>query len=289
MDHEITTPADTAILAMTANSAPRAFIPFRPTAMERRHGRIMRAPDHDAGTPAAPAASDAAPAADGTPAADGAAGDQGQAAADAEGDGAPQGDGGSDTSLLGGDANDGDGTGDGDGNPDGEGDGGNASEAPVVPEKYELTVDGVELDAAALEEATPFFKEAGLTNDQANQIMPAAVKFRDTVANQTLQQIMDAGAQQKASWLDATKTDTEIGGGKLDETLHLAAKGLDALGYPEGSDFRKALTETGFGNHPEMVRMMRKVGEMVSEDGFARSGATPSNTLPVEKRLYPDD
>lgn len=287
MDTETTIPADTATSAIAMNSAGGAALPMRPTAMERRFGRFLRAPDHDAGTadpaPSAPAPSDTAPADDG------AAGGGGQPAADPPGGDAPKDDGGADTSLLGGDVKDDGDKGAADGKPDGEGDGDGKPEASVVPEKYELTVEGVDLDAAAIEEATPFFKEAGLTNDQANKIMPAAVKYRDSVASQTLQQIVDAGAQQKASWLDATRADEDIGGGKLDETLHLAAKGLDALGYPEGSDFRKALTETGFGNHPEMVRMMRKVGEMVSEDGFARSGATPSNALSAEKRLYPND
>lgn len=158
-----------------------------------------------------------------------------------------------------------------------------------MPEAYEITAEGIEIDKTALEEATPFFKEAGLSNDQANKIMPAAAKFRDSVASQTLQQIVDAGAKQKADWAEAVKADAEIGGGKLEETLHLSAKALDALGYPEGSDFRKVLTETGFGNHPEMVRMMRKIGGMVSEDGFPRPGATPPSALPIEKRLYPND
>lgn len=166
------------------------------------------------------------------------------------------------------------------------------TEAPehVVPEKYELSVEGLALDAAAIEAAEPVFKELNLSNEQANKLMPVAAQFRDKVAGETLQQLVDQGAQQKAEWLTATKADPEIGGGKLDETLHLAAKALDHFGHAEGSDFRKLLTETGFGNHPDMVRLMRSVGEMLSEDGFVRANAGNSTTpKPLHERLYPSE
>lgn len=177
-----------------------------------------------------------------------------------EADPAPEGE--ADTSLLGGDLKEGEAEAEPEPTPE-----------HVVPEKYELTVEGLELDAAAIEMAEPVFKDLGLSNDQANKLMPVAAQFRDKVATETLQSLADAGAQQKNEWLTATKADPDIGGGKLDETLHLAAKALDHFGHVEGSDFRKLLTETGFGNHPEMVRLMRSVGEMLSEDGFVRANA----------------
>ena len=192
-----------------------------------------------------------------------------------EADPAPEGE--ADTSLLGGDLKDGEAETAADPEPE-----------HVVPEKYELTVEGLELDAAAIEMAEPVFKDLGLSNDQANKLMPVAAQFRDKVATETLQSLADQGAQQKAEWLTATKADPDIGGGKLDETLHLAAKALDHFGFAEGSDFRKLLTETGFGNHPDMVRVMRGVGEMLSEDGFVRANAGNSTKpKPLHERLYP--
>lgn len=272
--------------AMMTSSLPYAarFAGIRPTAMERRRGRLLRAPDHDAGT----AAADPAPApaaADPTPASPPAADPSAAAAqtAPAGDPAAPEGK----TSLLGGALANKDGK-----TPPAEAAADpNAPAAPehIVPEAYELSVDGMDLDKTAIDEATPAFKEAGLSNDQAQKLMPAAAKFRDTVANATLQSIVDAGAKQRADWRSATEADPDIGGAKLEETLHLSAKALDALGYPEGSDFRKVLTETGFGNHPEMARIMRRVGEMVSEDGFPRSDATSASQLSIEKRLYPND
>lgn len=162
--------------------------------------------------------------------------------------------------------------------------------AAVVPETYELALEGVTLDPVLIDEATPIFKELGLTNDQANALLPLAPKLMEKAQEATMQSLIEAGAQQRQTWLEAFKADPDIGGAKMEETTHLAAKGLDAIGFVEGHPFRKALTESGFGNHPDMIRMARRLGEMVSEDGdFVRSGAGSSTALPIEKRLYPND
>lgn len=258
---------------------------IRLTAAERRAGRLLRAPDHDAGTIEADPAPAANPDLAAAPAADPVTDPAPTQAAPAGDPPAAE----PETSLLGGAAVKKDGDADPGATADPDPSADPAAPEHIVPEAYELSVDGLDLDAAAIEEATPVFKEVGLSNDQAQKLMPAAAKFRESVANATLQSIVDAGAKQKADWAEATRSDPDIGGGKLTETIHLSAKALDALGYPEGHEFRQALTDTGFGNHPEMVRMMRKIGEMVSEDGFPRPGATPPSQISAEKRLYPDD
>lgn len=164
-------------------------------------------------------------------------------------------------------------------------------DAPLVPEAYDLTApEGMTIDPALLEEATPIFKEIGLSNEAANKVLPLAQSLMTKTHEAAVQSMIDAGAQQRKAWLDEAKADPEIGGGKWDATLHSAAKALDALGYPEGSPFRAALTETGFGNHPEMIRAMAKVGAMVGEDGdFVRADAAVQVKRSREEILYPND
>ncbi|WP_379487486.1 hypothetical protein [Novosphingobium soli] len=268
---------------MTSPAAHVAFPGIRPTSIERQRGRLLRAPDHDAGTAEAPAPSPSpAPAATEPPAAD-----QAPPAPAGEAEAAE-----AETSLLGDAVANKDGAAPTPQSPaDPQAPADRAAETPpapehVVPEAYELSVEGLELDATAVEEATPVFKELGLSNEQANKLMPEAAKFRDRVANSTLQGIVDAGARQKADWAEATRSDPELGGARLEETLHLSAKALDALGFTEGHEFRQALTDTGFGNHPGMARVLRSLGEMISEDGFPRSGAGAS-TLSAKDILYP--
>lgn len=172
----------------------------------------------------------------------------------------------------------------------GEGDDAAADDTPAVPEKYELALEGVEIDAAMLEEATPILHALKLNNDQANELMPVAAKLVTQTQEKTLQALVDAGAAQRKDWFDAFVADPDIGGAKREETEHLAAKGLDALGYAKGHPFRVALTESGFGNHPDMIRAFRALGEMTGEDGsFVRSNEGSREVVSIEKRLYPND
>ena len=50
--------------------------------------------------------------------------------------------------------------------------------APVLPEKYELALDGMTVDPALVELADPVFRELNLSNDQANQLLPVAQQGR---------------------------------------------------------------------------------------------------------------
>jgi hypothetical protein len=157
----------------------------------------------------------------------------------------------------------------------------------VLPEKYELALDGMTVDPALVELADPVFRELNLSNDQANQLLPVAQQIQAKAGEAALQQVIDAGARQRAEWLETAKADPQIGGAKWDETLHLGAKALDTLGFKDGHPFRQALTESGFGNHPDMLRLARTLGELVSEDGsFPRSGAGDKREMPVWERMY---
>ncbi len=171
------------------------------------------------------------------------------------------------------------------GEADGEGD------APAVPDAYELTApEGFTIDTEVLADATPVFKELGLTNEQADKLMPVAVKLAERIQTQGQQAIMAEVVAQRKAWAEETMADPDIGGAKWKETEALSAKALDALGYAKGSPFRSFLTDSGLGNHPEMIRAMRKIGELVSEDGdFVRADAGAPIKQSREQILYPND
>lgn len=166
-----------------------------------------------------------------------------------------------------------------------------AKEAAVegAPETYDLTApEGFTLDADSLELAAPVFKELNLNNEQANKLMPVAAKFAERIQQQGQQAIMTEVQAQRKAWAEEAQSDPEMGGDKWDETLSLSAKALDALGYPKGSPFRSFLTDSGLGNHPEMIRAMRKIGKAVGEDmDFVRADAGAQHKLSREEILYP--
>lgn len=162
--------------------------------------------------------------------------------------------------------------------------------ASVVPEKYELKAsDGLpDLDADVVALAEPVFKELGLTNDQAQQLVPVAEHFAQRIAEQMEAAATANVAQQRAAWLAEAQAAEDIGGAKWNDTLVSAAKGLDALGFTKGTPFRDLLDDSGLGNHPDMIRAWLKVGRAVSEDSdFVRGGVATAGARTAAEALYP--
>jgi hypothetical protein len=241
------------------------------TPAERAMGRFMRAPDHgDGGDP--PADPPADPAADPNPSepdpANPAPKDPDPADPDPAKDPA-------DPSLMNSDKKDGD--------PD---------PATLPPEKYTLVApEGFEVDDTLLAEVDPVFRELGLNDDQANKLMPLAGKFADRLM--AAQQ--DAFQAQASDWAKEAQADAEIGGKHWGETESLVAKALDRFAGPKEvggkpNVFRALLDETKLGNHPEMIRMFRRIGAAVSEDGeMPRSDAGAPVKQDRLAVLYPND
>lgn len=265
-----------------------AFI--RPTELERSVGRLMRSPEgHDsapAPTPApAPAPTPApapAPTPTPSPSPSASALDGGE-----DGDEGDEGDG----SALGG----------------GEDDAGNtdevektaeeiaaeeaAAKAAKVPEAYELTApEGLTLDEEAVTFATPIFKELGLSNEDANKLLPAAAQLVQRTQDQMNQQYEMQVAATRKEWLDSARADPEIGGPNWKESLAVGAKALDLLGAPKGSPFRDLLNDSGLGNHPEVIRIFAKVGRAIGDDPqFLRSNGAHQPKRDRAETLYPED
>lgn len=302
---------------LMASAMSAAALGIRMTPAERSMGRLMRAPDHDAGGgdggAAGAAGADAGAGADTGAAAGGEGGDKGESEAAGDSDAGQSGaadDAGDGTVLGGAKAKSGDGdagsdagTGDagqGDG-ADKSKDGESATDGP--PETYELTPvkitgdDGneveIEVDQALLTEATPIFKEAGLTNEQAQQLAPLAVKVEQRV----LQRQADDWAGLKKGWVDEAMKDKEIGGTKWAETEALCGKALDTFGATSVKDdagketnpFRVLLNESGVGNHPEFIRMFRRIGEKLGEDPVTQGDGSPAKKVDRLEALYPND
>lgn len=146
--------------------------------------------------------------------------------------------------------------------PQGEGNGestdGNATGAPAAYSDFVLP-DGVELDSGLYERATPVFKEMGLTQEQAQKFVSL---YADQIQASHESQV-ESFNQTTQEWLDNAKADKEIGGDKFDENIALAKEALGKFGTPE---LATLLNDTGVGNHPEIIRILTKVGALLKED-----------------------
>jgi hypothetical protein len=154
---------------------------------------------------------------------------------------------------------------------------------PGAPEKYEFTAPkGQSYDPQVIEEFSTAAKEANLTQDAAQKLIE---KMAPALA--TRQQAQIAAIHQQ--WVEASTTDKEFGGDKLKENLGIAKKALATFSTPELS---RLLEDTGLGNHPEVVRMLVRVGRAISEDGYVSGSPGPAKVnmgdfSSIANALYP--
>lgn len=152
---------------------------------------------------------------------------------------------------------------------------------PVVPEKYELKLpEGSPLVAAHVEKVAAFAKDKGLSNDQAQVILEResdAVKSFADGQKQKLDNLADV------EWPKLAKSDPEIGGDKYNESVETAHRALAKFGTPK---LMEELKLTGYGNHPELIRVFAKVGKMMSSDKIVIPGSQAVPTKSAEEILY---
>ena len=155
-----------------------------------------------------------------------------------------------------------------------------AAEAKLkeVPEdgKYEFTLpDGMAIDEKLAAEAGPILKEAGVSRAGANKIAELFINHKKAEAEQW--------AKTQAKWVDDAKADKEYGGDKFDASLGSAKKALDKFGSPE---LRDALEYSGMGNHPELIRLLARVGNAFSDDKPVGSETPAAKGKSAEEELY---
>lgn len=156
-------------------------------------------------------------------------------------------------------------------------------EAPVVPEKYEFKfAEGVKVDEARLAKFSEAAKSLKLTQEQAQSL---ADQYAEAVAEGATAQTK-AWETMVAKWGEDARTDKEFGGTNFDANVGLANKVLTKYGTPQ---LRQTLNETGVGNHPEIIRLLVKIGKDISEDAIT-PGGSPAATgeTSAAKRLYPN-
>lgn len=154
-----------------------------------------------------------------------------------------------------------------------------AAEAPKAdaPIEYKFTApEGVELDPSSTEEFVALAKEAKLPVELAQKVVDIAIKREAARA--------EAFATEVKGWEESVKSDKELGGDKLPETLATCRKAID-LGPPE---LRDLLSSSKMGSHPAVVKWAYAVGKALSEDRFVQGGSAPKGDKGTAQVLYPN-
>lgn len=149
-------------------------------------------------------------------------------------------------------------------------------------DKIELALpEGSHLKQDDVDKIASFAKEHGLSKDVAQKLLEresATVAARDQAA-------LDQLAEQSEAWKQEIIADKDFGGEKAAETAQLAHDVAKKFG---SENFVSELERTGLGNHPELVRMLARIGRAMESGNPNRGSGQPagSQKKSTESKLY---
>ena len=137
------------------------------------------------------------------------------------------------------------------------------SETPEgAPDKYEFNAKVAdapeELDPEVLTAFGEVAKELNLPQEAAQKVLDKVAPVIQAKQAKVLEEV-------KAGWVSDSQADEEFGGENLNDNLEVAKSALNAFG---NQALKSLLVETGFGNHPEIIRFMYRAGKAISEDSY---------------------
>ena len=147
--------------------------------------------------------------------------------------------------------------------------------------KLELP-EGSKLNQSDIDEIAAIARERGLSPDDAKAVLAEREKAYVTHESRAVETMKG----ERVKWVESVKADKELGGDNLAETQRLSMLAIERFATPT---LREKLRETGFGDHPEIVRMWVQIGKAMSEDkpgvggGLGKGGAGPTDAA---SKLY---
>lgn len=132
------------------------------------------------------------------------------------------------------------------------------SEETVLDYKLELA-ENSRMDNSMLEAVTAYAKENNLSKDMAAGLLSKQEELLSSWVESKTEEMMAV----RDSWSDAVRNDKVLGGDNLDKTIESARRVVDRFASEE---FVGMLIETGYGDHPEVVRFLTKIGSLMEND-----------------------
>ena len=146
-----------------------------------------------------------------------------------------------------------------------------------APETYEFNRQVADAPNELDPEVVTAFGEVA---KDLNLPQEAAQKVLDKVAPVIQARQAKAIEEVKVNWANDSQADQEFGGENFDSNLTVAKSALDTFG---NDALKSLLAETGFGNHPEIIRFMYRAGQAISEDSYVcNSECAKGNSIPKD-------
>ena len=135
-------------------------------------------------------------------------------------------------------------------------------EAETSPESYVLDLPNFQGSPEDLAFVTEMAQQSGLPAKEASEFLRRSEIYQNILQEKTAE-----------AWAEASRTDPEFGGAQFDANLAVAKRGYNMFASDE---LKSLLEQTGYGNHPEVLRVFHKIGKMMGEDNIVGGGASSS-------------
>jgi hypothetical protein len=112
-------------------------------------------------------------------------------------------------------------------------------------------------------------KDKGFTDEQSQELVNRLDSDRKAFLDRKSKELKD----QSVAWVEELRNDKEVGGDHFNKNVELAKRYVNRF-FPD--DVKKALDETGLGNHPGLVRGFVRAAKAMSEDELIISKYSPS-------------
>lgn len=144
--------------------------------------------------------------------------------------------------------------------------------------------NGKEIPAEDVSSMSDAFKEAGLTQRQANTLKAKYDESVKNVAQEVQRQNMVAWADMAKGWKEEVIADREFGGDNLEQSKAYVSRALNTF----GDDDLKSFVKEGFGFRPSLFKLLARTGKMLSDDRFVKgSQVHEESAYERNKRRYP--
>lgn len=152
-----------------------------------------------------------------------------------------------------------------------------------APEKYELEMPQESLlGDDHVKDVEKFAREHKMSNKQAQQLLDRDAKITE---NFLKSQVEDHQIRVD-DWKKEIEADPEYGGDKYNDTVVLAKSAVDKFG---SQAFKDLLKNSGYGNHPEVVKIFAEIGREIQSDTFVhRNTLSAPKDRPIEDIFYGD-
>ena len=136
------------------------------------------------------------------------------------------------------------------------------------------------LDPSAIERISAEAKAKGLSSEAAQELLN---REHETVAAYNKAQTEQVG-RVSDKWYKECESDPVMGGKNLPKTVEYATRAINRFGTKA---LKETLNRTGFGNYPELVRLLSEVGRADANDKFeiGDTGKKPIVKTPAQ-RMY---